>query len=218
MTFCGACHERPQPGGSAGLYRNFFLAGVRLDDGPFVMGHNVTLFECGDPATPPAERERNPPPESATGAFVGVIRMFSHFAGQTARPDPGFAPNVIVQRNPIPFYGVGLLAELSEEEILRRADPDDEDGDGISGRPNYDKGFVGRFGLKAQTVSIEGFIRGPLFNHMGVTTDPLTHEQRARLPVRLVGRGPRRAGQPVAARGPRGEGPGGGPVRTQLRR
>lgn len=24
VTFCGACHERPTPGGSAGLYRNFF--------------------------------------------------------------------------------------------------------------------------------------------------------------------------------------------------
>ena len=183
VTFCGACHEKPQPGGSAGLYRNFFLAGVRLEGGPFFLGNNVALFDCGDPTAPPAQRTRNPPPESATGAFSGVIRMFSHGPDQTARPDPGIALNVIAQRNPIPFYGVGLLAELSEEEILRRANPDDEDGDGISGRPNYDKGFVGRFGLKAQTVSIEAFIRGPLFNHMGITSDPLTDEQRARLPV-----------------------------------
>src|SRR5262249_23629258 len=29
----------------------------------------------------------------------------------------------------------------------------------------------------------EGFIRGPLFNHLGVTSDPLSNEQRAQLPV-----------------------------------
>ena len=36
VTFCGACHERPTAGGSAGLYRNFFLAGRTTDDGVFV--------------------------------------------------------------------------------------------------------------------------------------------------------------------------------------
>ena len=83
----------------------------------------------------------------------------------------------------IPFFGVGLLAELDESEIQKRADPNDLDGDGISGRVNIDRGFVGRFGRKAQPVSLEGFIRGPLFNHLGVTTDPLSEEQKAALPV-----------------------------------
>lgn len=91
--------------------------------------------------------------------------------------------NHTATRNPIPFFGVGLLAEIDEQEILRHADPDDADADGISGRPNYDRGYVGRFGVKAQTVSIEKFIRGPLFNHLGITTDPLTDEQKAALPV-----------------------------------
>ncbi|MFW5925340.1 MAG: di-heme oxidoredictase family protein [Myxococcota bacterium] len=91
--------------------------------------------------------------------------------------------NVHATRNPIPFFGVGLLAAVPEEEILKHADEDDRDGDGISGRPNLDRGFVGRFGRKAQTVSIEGFIRGPLFNHMGVTSDPLPDVRKARLPV-----------------------------------
>jgi len=91
--------------------------------------------------------------------------------------------NLEATRNPIPFFGVGLLAELSEGEILSRADENDADGDGISGRPNFDRGFVGRFGRKAQTVSIEGFIRGPLFNHLGITTDPLPDDLKAQLPV-----------------------------------
>jgi CxxC motif-containing protein (DUF1111 family) len=91
--------------------------------------------------------------------------------------------NLYAARHPIPFFGVGLLAEVTEEAILANADPDDADGDGISGRPNYDRGFVGRFGRKAQTVSIEGFIRGPLFNHLGVTSNPLPNARKNQLPV-----------------------------------
>jgi len=91
--------------------------------------------------------------------------------------------NIVAVRNPIPFFGTGLIAELPEEVILANQDPEDADGDGISGRANFDRGFAGRFGRKAQTVSIEGFIRGPLFNHLGITTDPLTPEQQAALPV-----------------------------------
>lgn len=91
--------------------------------------------------------------------------------------------NVIATRNPIPFFGVGLLAEIPEEEILSREDPDDADGDGISGRANFQSGFVGRFGVKAQSASVEQFIRGPLNNHLGITSNPLPNERRAELPV-----------------------------------
>ncbi len=91
--------------------------------------------------------------------------------------------NLAATRNPIPFFGLGLLAEIPEEEILKRVDENDADGDGISGRANYDRGFVGRFGRKAQTVSLEGFIRGPLFNHLGITSNPLPQAMKERLPV-----------------------------------
>ncbi|MEZ4271134.1 MAG: di-heme oxidoredictase family protein [Myxococcota bacterium] len=91
--------------------------------------------------------------------------------------------NLIAIRNPIPMFGSGFIAEIPDAEILALSDPDDSDGDGISGRPNYDRGFVGRFGRKSQTVSIEGFIRGPLFNHLGITSNPLSDALRAALPV-----------------------------------
>ncbi|RMF76423.1 MAG: hypothetical protein D6744_12335 [Planctomycetota bacterium] len=158
VAFCGACHEKPVPGGSAGLYRNFTLAGRTTSDGAFLFA------------------------ESA-GNDSGVVRMFDYDDSRPARPTVPDSATIFTQRNGIPFFGAGLIAELDEEAILANADPDDEDGDGISGRPNFDRGFVGRFGRKAQTVSIEGFIRGPLFNHLGITTEPLTEEQRAALPV-----------------------------------
>lgn len=97
--------------------------------------------------------------------------------------------NVMATRNAIPFFGVGLIAELPDSAILANADPDDSNHDGIRGRPNYDRGFVGRFGRKSQTVSVEGFIRGPLFNHAGITTNPLSDAMRAKLPVPPAGLG-----------------------------
>lgn len=158
VSSCVACHEKPVTGGSAGLYRNFFLSAVITEDGAYLPGESV-------------------------GKAGGVIRMYANAGDLPDRPAVPEASNLFAQRNPIPFFGVGLLAELSDEELLSRADPEDADGDGISGRPNYDRGFVGRFGRKAQTVSIEGFIRGPLNNHAGITTDPLTDAQKAALPV-----------------------------------
>ncbi|MEZ4236190.1 MAG: di-heme oxidoredictase family protein [Myxococcota bacterium] len=158
VTFCLACHEKPVFGGGSGLYRNFFLSQGRSEDGALV------------------------PLASQGLAAGGVVRLYHYGDRYDARPEqPDYA--FVSQRNAIPFFGVGLLADLDEENILAAADPDDADGDGISGRPNYDRGFVGRFGMKAQTVSIEGFIRGPLYNHLGVTTEPLCDWQRAALPV-----------------------------------
>ncbi len=158
VTFCGGCHEKPVPGGSAGLYRNFNLAGRTTSDGAFIAA------------------------ESA-GPAGGVIRLFDLDADAPTRPEVQEGTTIFAQRNPIPFFGAGLIAELPESVITANADPDDADGDGISGRVNIDRGFVGRFGRKSQTVSIEGFIRGPLFNHLGITTNPLSDAQRAALPV-----------------------------------
>lgn len=120
------------------------------------------------------------------GSFVplgknGVQDQYS-LTDPVRQPSPE-DENHSATRNPIAFFGVGALASIDEAAILENADPDDADGDGISGRPNYDRGFVGRFGMKCQTVSIEKFIRGPLMNHLGVTTNPLSDELKRKLPV-----------------------------------
>jgi CxxC motif-containing protein (DUF1111 family) len=154
VSFCGACHEKPVFGGSAGRYRNFAIVGETLDDGSFFEGNDrggvATAY--GDPVEDP-------------------------------RPVIEADLDVQAWRTPIPFFGVGLIAELSDEAILINEDPDDMDGDGISGKANFSDGFIGRFGRKSQTANVEGFIRGPLNNHLGITSDPLSDAQRAELPV-----------------------------------
>ncbi|MEM9073344.1 MAG: di-heme oxidoredictase family protein [Myxococcota bacterium] len=187
LAFCAGCHEKPVFGGSAPRYRDFLLVGQELADGSRVeLGVNgvlpqfeitttstVTPTTCVDADGNPTDQMGVPPGSGPQGAVVA------------RRPEADEA-NQFAKRNPIPFFGVGLIAEIDEDEILRNVDEDDRDGDGISGRPNFDRGFVGRFGRKAQTVSIEGFIRGPLFNHMGITTNPLSPERQAQLPVPSV--------------------------------
>ena len=153
---CGACHEKPTLGGSAGRYRNFLLVGRTSPAGFFATAVN------------------------------GVQPQFTRAPETRVASDP--LTEVIATRNPIPFFGVGLLAELADEEILRREDPNDRDGNGISGRANRDGLRIGRFGRKAQTSSLEGFVRGPLFNHLGITTDPLSPARRRALPVADVER------------------------------
>ena len=154
LTFCAGCHEKPVFGGGGGRYRDFFIHGQTTSDGAFIAG----------------------------GQRSGILSAYG-VGPNPLRPAADTEANTFSLRNPIPFFGIGLLAQVAESSILRNADPDDVDGDGISGRPNYDRGFVGRFGTKAQTVSIEGFVRGPIFNHLGITSDPLSEASRARLPV-----------------------------------
>lgn len=58
------------------------------------------------------------------------------------------------------MIGLGLLEAIPEERILALADPDDADGDGISGRPNYvwseEAGslMLGRFGWKSNEPTL----------------------------------------------------------------
>lgn len=73
-------------------------------------------------------------------------------------------------------FGLGLLACVPDASIVEHADPDDADGDGISGRPNrvWDVAAsataLGRFGWKANQPSIAQQNAGAFLGDMGLTT------------------------------------------------
>ncbi len=74
-----------------------------------------------------------------------------------------------------PMIGLGLLEAIPEADILKNADPDDKDGDGISGRPNWaadannGKPVLGRFGWKATAPSIRQQTAEAFANDIGIS-------------------------------------------------
>jgi len=75
-----------------------------------------------------------------------------------------------------PMIGLGLLEAIPEAALLAHADPDDHDGDGISGRANqvWDHASqttrLGRFGWKAGQPSLNQQNADAFFNDMGLST------------------------------------------------
>jgi CxxC motif-containing protein (DUF1111 family) len=87
---------------------------------------------------------------------------------------PRLAPQVI---------GMGLLEAVPEADIVAGADPDDADGDGISGRVNTVRDLrtgnmvLGRFGWKAGQPSIEQQSQAAFAGDMGLTSDLSPHDE-----------------------------------------
>ncbi len=159
-TSCVSCHSTPVTGGSARLYRNFYIA------------------RFGDPTRLGAQFDLGGLPSAVIPAFgprgPHATATFSLQGGRTVIPHGGIGatPVQVAQRNAIPIFGVGLFQFVDDLTLLGLADPDDADGDGISGRVNTDIGTIGRFGVKSQSNNIEQFTRPPLMNQMGITSDP----------------------------------------------
>ncbi|WP_439344403.1 di-heme oxidoreductase family protein [Vacuolonema iberomarrocanum] len=90
----------------------------------------------------------------------------------TPLPEEGIA---VSNRIPPPVFGTGLLEAIPESEIMQQADPQDHDGDGISGRPNrvwnvtQQGETLGRFGWKANTPDLLQQSASAYVNDMGVT-------------------------------------------------
>jgi CxxC motif-containing protein (DUF1111 family) len=86
-------------------------------------------------------------------------------------PDLMLSPRVAPQ-----MIGLGLLEAIPAADIVALADPDDADGDGISGRaqivPSVEYGvpMLGRFGLKAGAPTVREQSSGAFSGDMGLST------------------------------------------------
>ena len=75
-----------------------------------------------------------------------------------------------------PMIGLGLLEAIPALDILAREDPDDADGDGISGRanivwsPEHGRPMLGRFGLKAGSATVAQQSAKAFANDIGISS------------------------------------------------
>ncbi len=113
-------------------------------------------------------------PVELAGGEVVVLRKPTYTAADLGygplHPDAMLSPRVAPQ-----MIGLGLLEAIPAADILAGADPDDVDGDGISGRPNivwsaeYDQPMLGRFGLKAGAPTVREQSAGAFSGDIGIS-------------------------------------------------
>lgn len=127
------------------------------------------------------------PGQAATGcsACHGALAASAAPGVVSFRVDDGTGGTVAVARKAPTLFGVGLFERVAPEEFMARHDPDDANGDGISGRarfvaddhglaspdPMVDQGRFGRFGRKAEAADVESLVQAMLTRQMGITSE-----------------------------------------------
>jgi len=149
---CNACHSDPTVGGSmieADAHATAYVHGI-CDYLAEEGGGNLRrqMTELGETVYG-TNREPRPPEAAELGRHLPAL-----------------------------LFGRGLMASIPEESILAREDPEDADGDGISGRAGrYPDGRVARFFRKAELATLYEIADKGLRRQMGITTpdNPTEH-------------------------------------------
>jgi len=157
---CAACHENPVVGGSG--------SNDPEEEGEDIETH-ATAFHgavCDDRAAVGGQVVQ----QQVTPALEAALAI-------TAEPDiPG--ATATGRRTTPDVFGFGLLDAVPDAQIIALSDPDDLNGDGISGRVHrMPDGRIGRFGRKAQEASLTAFNSGAFVMEMGVTNPGTQTEQ-----------------------------------------
>ena len=192
---CQRCHLKdgrgrpPAPGERAGTMI------IRLSIPPQTAADRATLREHRQATIPeptyggqlqnfsiqgvPAEGEmtiayEETPVALAEGETISLRRPIYGVSGLhygPLHPEAMLSPRVAP-----PIVGMGLLEAVSDTDILSGADPEDSDGDGISGRPNLvwsdERGTVmlGRFGWKAGQPTVSQQAAAAFRSDAGIST------------------------------------------------
>ena len=149
---CAECHESPVTGGPGDEVE------IHVSAQPSGGSCDLLLSKGG----PVIQQAATP----ALRAALGIER----------EPEPAEA-TARAQRTTPDVFGFGLLDAVPDATLLKLADPDDKDGDGISGRANrFPDGRVGRFGRKALLPSLKEFNDGAFVIEQGITNPAVLDE------------------------------------------
>jgi CxxC motif-containing protein (DUF1111 family) len=158
---CAECHEDPVVGGSGDEVE------VHVSAFDPASGFCDPLAARGGPVI---QRSVTPALKSALGIDSEPIP--SGATGRAQRSTPG-------------ILGFGLLDAVPDSTIEALADPEDRDGDGISGRPNhFVDGRIGRFGRKSLVPTLREFNAGAFVVEQGITNpEAITEETIGGVPI-----------------------------------
>ncbi|WP_083656752.1 di-heme oxidoredictase family protein [Mongoliimonas terrestris] len=177
---CDGCHINDGRGRSAGG-EGFILRLATLSPDGAAAPHPLYGAQLQDRAAPGLPREgavavtwTEEPVTLADGTVVSLRRpTYAVAEPGYGPPDP---PLVVSPRVAPPMIGLGLLEAIHEGDILAGADPDDANGDGISGRPNFVPDpagggpVLGRFGWKAGAPTLSAQTAQAFAADMGLST------------------------------------------------
>lgn len=143
---CSDCHDQPVTGGS-GVQRVRVLKATRFEDGRCDLLRDVGGDNIQRRATD---------------------LLKDHGLGPEEVPEAATATALMTGP---PLLGLGLLEAVPEAVLEEWADPDDRDGNGISGRlPRLADGRAARFGRKGDAATVEDFVDTALRFELGFTT------------------------------------------------
>ncbi len=148
---------------------------IATREDPVYGGQLQTFSLPGIPAEGQMQTDWHDLPVTLAGGEVVTLRAPTYTIADPAygplAPDLMTSPRVAPQ-----MIGLGLLEAIPAADILAHADPEDANGDGISGRANivmsreFDKPMLGRFGYKAGMPTIKEQSAGAFAGDMGLST------------------------------------------------
>ena len=192
---CSSCHlrdgrSRPPEADERDRHGLLVRIGVRSSDGPD-QPHAFYGDQIQDQAIPGVQPEAQValswlPSSGQYGDGEPFELLAPHYELHDLQYGPLGDDVVLGGRVAPQMIGLGLLESIATEQLLKLADPDDRDGDGISGRPHWlgNQQTLGRFGWKATQPTVAGQIAAAFVHDMGITssvhqTEPLSPRQRS---------------------------------------
>jgi len=188
---CSACHMQdgrgcpPEEGEEAlSLIMRLSVAGADPHGAP--LPHSIYGGQLSERAIPGAS-----PEGQLRITHEEVIALFGDGESTTLRKPTyeiaglayGEIGDVLTSPRVAPaVHGMGLLEAIPQATLLAKADPDDADGDGVSGRANlvYDvesgKKVMGRFGWKANQPDMRQQVAAAFCNDIGITSSVFPNE------------------------------------------
>ena len=152
-TRCSGCHEDPSSGGTSTV--------------------RVAKATVWEPETRSCDLLHDLGGDNFQSSATELLRR--HGLGpEVVPPEANGRASVLAPT----LYGLGLVEAIPAGELEALTDPDDRDGDGISGRLGVDEaGNPGRFGRKGEVPTLRGFIDTALRFELGFSTPDHPREE-----------------------------------------